>query len=750
MTYSHRITLLTGAALLALTPYAGAQVSEDVIVTATKIEASPQNIGASITVVGGDPLATFDGAEELTQRVAGLQAAVANGSQIAFQIRGIGAVDHQALTPTATAVYVDGVYQATNVQVSPLLFDMERAEVLKGPQGSLYGRNASAGAINFISKRPGDKSEGYVRSEIGTFNRFNLNAAATVPVNEDLSLRLSGRYLSQDAVIDNVVTDAAVSTPKDAGGLRDEFGLRAIAAYAPLENTQLMINLHYAEDNGVNASPRNEGRASSANLSNHEISVGPTAVRDTDNEFYGASVELTHDFGSFSLTSLTAFEGFNQDYGFDFAALPQFGFGAPGQTAGLRYDRDLSQFSHEVRLNRNSERYDSMVGIYLESEDFDQEYIVHCGELDDATLLGTCDYIAAGRRVGAAPTPAGASARTLQSLISQERTTAALFTYNTYHITRKLDVVAGLRLSTETIDGSGQGNHIFTDGSVGINNTLAGTTVVGPATGSNSIDEDRVTGNFGLNWKAHKNALIYASVGTGYKSGGFNGEVIDNAAHFQDAGLFDAESVTGYEIGAKLSSGETRFNIAAFYNDYDDPQSRFFSPVTLDDGTVISLNRLSNLAAATSKGIEADISVKPSDSLSLRGAIALLDTDIEDGQFPDLNGNSLPFASELSSTLGATYDFDISQTVKARTDVNYKYQSEFTLGADTGGNSFVQHGYGLLDASVDFLASDTYQFGLWARNLTNEDYAVSAYSFFGDTTFRGAPRTYGVSLGYKY
>ncbi len=759
MTNTRRAALLSTTAMLSFS-VAGAQISsDDVIVTATKISAPVQSIGASVSVVGGDPLATFDGAEELTQRVAGLQAAVANGSQIAFQIRGIGAVDHQALTPTATAVYVDGVYQATNVQTSPLLFDMERAEVLKGPQGSLYGRNASAGAINFVSKRPGDEAEGYVRSEIGTFNRFNLNAAATVPVSDDLSLRLSGRYLSQDAVIDNVVTDPAVSAPKDAGGVRDEFGLRAIAAYDVSDKTQIVFNVHYAEDNGVNASPRNEGRAASANLGDHEISVGPTGVRDTDNEFYGASVELTHDFGNFDLFSLTAFEGFNQDYGFDFAAVPQTPFNFfVGQTAGLKYDRNLDQFSHETRLSRKGSWYDSMVGIYLEAEDFDQEYLVFCGQLNEATLVGSCNYLAADRRVGPSPVPTGEAASTLQSLINQERKTAALFTYNTYRIAPKFDLVAGLRVSKEEIDGNGEGRHIFTDGSFGLNNTCGVTRntdrtcdlVVGPAIGKNSIDDTKVTGNLGLNFQPRENALVYASVSTGYKSGGFNGEVIDNAAHFQNAGLFRAETVTGYEFGAKLTAGTARFNIAAFYNDYDDPQSRFFNDVTLDDGTVISLNRLSNLAAATSKGIEFDVAVKPTEKLSLRGAMALLDTDIKDSEFPALDGNPLPFASNASGVLGATYDFRISPTVTATADMNYKYQSEFTLGADVTGNSFVQDGYGLLDITVDFLASDQYEFGVWGRNLTNEDYAVSAYRFDGDTTFRGAPRTYGVSLGYKY
>lgn len=743
-------TLLCSASIAFSTLPAYGQDTDEIIVTALKTAANPQTIGASIAYIQGEDLEGFDGAEDVVGRIAGLQAAVANGSQIAFQIRGIGAVDHQALTPTATAVYVDGVYQATNVQTSPLLFDVERVEVLKGPQGSLYGRNASAGAINFNSVRPGDHAEGYVRAELGNFNRINLNAAATLPVNERVSLRLAGRYLSQDPGIENVVTDAAVSAPEDAGGVRDEFGLRAIAAYDLSDKTQLLFNVHYAEDNGVNASPRNEGRAVSAGLGDHEISVGPTGIRETDNEFYGASLEVTHDFDKFSLVSLTAAEGFNQDYGFDFAALPQYTFGAPGQTASLKYDRNLSQFSHETRLSRQGDRYESMVGVYLEYEDFDQEYLVYCGSLNEQTLVGSCNYIVAAPRVGAAPTPAGASASTLQSLIQQERSTAALFTYNTYNVSEKIDVVAGLRLSTETIEGSGQGNHIFTDGSVGINNRLAGGTVIGPAIGANSIDEDRLTGNLGLNFKAAENALIYISMGNGYKSGGFNGEVIDNAAHFQDAGLFGPESVTNYEIGAKLSSDKTRFNIAAFFNDYDDPQSRFFSPVRLDDGTVVSLNRLSNLAQATSKGIEADIVVKASEALTLRGAITLLDTEIDDDQFPALTGNSLPFASEVSYALGAAYDFDFAHNVSGRAKLDYKFQSDFTMGADVSGNSFVQDGYGLLDGSINLIASDQFEFGVWGRNMMNEDYAVSAYSFFGDTTFRGAPRSYGIRLGYVY
>ena len=159
--YRARISLIALSAML-FSPYQLAYAQDDnvVIVTATKIEKSVQDLGLSVNVVTGDDLVRYDGAEELTQRVSGLQAAVANGSQVIFQIRGIGAVDHQALTPTAAAIYVDGVFQATNVQTSPLLFDIEQVEVLKGPQGSLYGRNASSGAINcllYTSPSPRDR-----------------------------------------------------------------------------------------------------------------------------------------------------------------------------------------------------------------------------------------------------------------------------------------------------------------------------------------------------------------------------------------------------------------------------------------------------------------------------------------------------------------------------------------------------------------------------------------------------------------
>ena len=746
--------------------------ADDIVVTATKIEASVDDLALSVSVIDGEPLNRLDSAEDIAQLIPGVQAAVANGTQIVFQTRGIGAVDHQALTPTATAVYVDGVFQATNVQTGPLLFDTERAEVLKGPQGSLYGRNASAGAINFISARPTDQNEGYVSAEIGNFDRFNLNAASNLVINENASLRIAGRYLSQGPTIDNVVTVEGIEAPEEAGGERDEFGLRAIGHYAATDNTEVLLNVHYAEDNGVNPAPRNEG----LDLGRHEISVGPDGVDDTDNEFYGANLQITHDLGAFEFFSLTAAEGFNQQYGFSFGALQDFSAAVPvlSGTANLDYDRNLLQLSQEFRLSRNTENYKSLIGVYLELEDFDQDYLVSCGELNRETLVGSCNYIVAAPRVGTAGqrvvtnedgTPVlqdviengivtgqeeiPIAANTLQSLIEQDRKTAAIFTYNQYKLSPAFELVFGGRLTFENIEGSGEGRHIFTDGVVGINNRDD----IGPAIGSNEINDTQFSGNFGLNYTPIDDLLFYASYANGYKSGGFNGEVIDNAAHFDDAGLFDAETVDTVEIGVKFNRENFRANVAAFYNDYNDPQARFFQNVTLENGQTVGLNSLSNFDSATSAGIEAAFNYYPIEGLVIGGGATWLDTEITDVDQPALSGDELPFASEFSGTLNVAYRWALTEQIGARLSANAKYQSEFLLGANltnSDGTNFTQSGYETIDAHGELIFGSGLEFGVWGRNLSNSDYATSAFSFFGPTTFRGNPRQYGVSLKYSY
>ena len=230
------------------------------------------------------------------------------------------------------------------------------------------------------------------------------------------------------------------------------------------------------------------------------------------------------------------------------------------------------------------------------------------------------------------------------------------------NITPKLQAVIGGRLTYESIKGRGEGRHIFDDGVVALNNRDG----LGLAIGSNKISDTRLSGNFGLNYNVSDNALLYASYSNGFKSGGFNGEVINNATHFTDEGLFEAETVNALEAGVKFSRNNFAFNVAGFYQFYDNPQARIFVPFSTEDGGSFTSNSLANLDEATSFGLEADITWSPLKGLDLFASLNLLDTEINQTENPNVpqnaeifDGNPLPFASEVSTVFTARYELSL-------------------------------------------------------------------------------------------
>ena len=193
-----------GAPALAQEATGGAG-DDRVVITATRQAEDASDIPQSIVILSGEQLASTDSAEDVVQRLVGVQAAISNGSQATFQIRGVGAVDHQALTPSAAAVHVDGVFLATNVQASLLAYDLDRVEVLKGPQGTIQGRNASSGSINFITAKPTDAFEAYADVSYGSFDRLDVQAAASGAVGEGVRGRVAVRALRQDSALERAL-----------------------------------------------------------------------------------------------------------------------------------------------------------------------------------------------------------------------------------------------------------------------------------------------------------------------------------------------------------------------------------------------------------------------------------------------------------------------------------------------------------------------------------------------------------------
>ena len=279
---------------------------------------------------------------------------------------------------------------------------------------------------------------------------------------------------------------------------------------------------------------------------------------------------------------------------------------------------------------------------------------------------------------------------------------------------------------------------------------------LGLATGSNTISDTRLSGNIGLNYTVDDGTLLYASYANGFKSGGFNGEVINNATHFSDEGLFGAETVNALEAGVKLSRKDFAFNFAGFYQFYDSPQARIFVPFTTGDGGSFTSNSLSNLDEATSFGLEADISWSPFEGLDLFAGFTWLDTEINQTENPNVpqnaenfDGNRLPFASEISTVISARYEWALNETMRASVEGSGKYQSDFFLDAE-GLDDRRQSGYEIIDGAIALHLSNGIDLGIWSRNLTNSDYATSGFGFIGYNTFRGEPRSYGVSVKYSY
>lgn len=589
-----------------------------------------------------------------------------------------------------------------------------------------------------MSARPDDKLDGYFRVGYGNYDRQEFSGAVGGAINAEMNFRFAGRYLKRDSVLNNI------SGPDAAGGEIDQFGFRATLT-RKIAGGEFLFRLHYEEDNGINATPRND----SLRLSEFEISSEGDGIQATDNAFYGASVEYGGSLGPWRLVSLSAIEGYDQNYGFDFDGTPA-PFGVTSLNANLSYNRDFYQLSHETRVSRETDWGRSLFGVSLAYEAFDQRYIIWCGQLDPQTLIGTCPYVGAPGRVGPEPASDG-TAMTLVTDIDQKRSTFAIFTQNDLELSERLTFNAGARLTEERIEGHGEGRHIFDDGIVALNNRDG----VGAAIGENVINDLRLYGNIGLSYDTGW-GLGYVSLAKSYKSGGFNGEVANNITHYSDDGLFGAETVKALEVGFKSKpSSRLRYSLAGFSQFYQDPQARIFVSFDLPDGSTITSNSLSNLDEAISYGFEAEASWQIDDGFWLDGALNVNHTEIVQtsdigGNATLFDGNPLPFAPEYAITLGGQYVTGLDEDWSAIMSVHAKFRDEYYLDAE-GLENRKQAAFTTIQAALDFQHSSSgVSVSLWGRNLTNEDYAVSGYGFIGYNTFRSDPRTYGIAFEYSF
>lgn len=589
----------------------------------------------------------------------------------------------------SVGVYVDDVYVGNDNGFNARMSDMRQIEILRGPQGTLYGRNAIGGAVNIRTESP---ELGVNRSRVeGGFGSDGLGfgtAMANVALGDRAAARISMYGDRSDGWVNNSLGGRPFMNLNDFGG-------RLKTLIKPSDVLELELSADYAKDMG-----RRSGYGPFDTVWKNGVSQAVPNLDHTEN--YGASLRAawTLDFGK--VTSVTAWRGAQADGGggnFSPVALQNGG-----------YTRDYDQFTQEVRANGETERLNWTVGaFFLSSREKRYESAGFYPALPANMLFPGQPALPALYEEG--------TRSTVNAI------TAAVFADTTWKLTDRLGLLAGVRLSYDRreIDY----NHASTLGPVAF---FAPALQLNPSV--NGVD---ASPRVGLSFKLAEDVRLYGTVSRGYKPKGFN------ISFAPDANIgYKAESAVNYEVGLKgaAAGGKVGYSLSAFYFDWRDQQVYSF-----ENGRLF----IGNAPKSRSYGGEAEVNVEILDGLRLFAGAGYLDAKFTDypnamsGQ--DESGNFQPFASRWSANLSVqyTYRFDTGVSAVARLDYNWK--SAFYW--DTA-NTIREPGHGLLNARIG-LETEGWSIGLFARNLLDQEYRIRAAMYSGQAmAIPGEPRTVGL------
>ncbi|MFC3053772.1 TonB-dependent receptor [Kordiimonas pumila] len=753
---------MAGTALMSVSPVIAQSESnepfrlEEIVVTAQKREQNVQDVGIAVAAFGGEELRSLrvSSADGIADSVSGVQIYNYRGkSQPSFVVRGVGTQDFAPNTAPTAAVYIDEVYLGSNIVTGFQIFDVERVEVLKGPQGTLFGRNTTGGAVSYTTKRPSDEFEGY--AEIGYGNYQTIDGALAIggPVTDGVRMRLAGKFSNQDkGIYTNTFTDAqnpfgpAPNFQNVKSNVGEDFNWagRLLTEIDLGDNATLLLNIHGGERSAdtlpvtpigftqlAGVSGTCEATATGGDFSDprfcgdafgysdtdgDEFTVSNDYVGENDEKNFGASARFDFDLGDVAFTSITAYESASKQQSADADGSAFFVF-------SNAYDINFDQFSQEIRLNATMGNLFWIAGLYYSHDEIDQ---VFCGDLN--LLIGL-----------------GAQCR---NEFSQVTDNGAAYGQAEYFVSDKLRFTLGLRYTYEQRDF----NSINTLTDEFGNETIAnfGLNPEDEAIIDDKVSGSNLSGRIGIDYFATEDILLYASYSKGFKSGGYDG---DFSFTRQQLDPYGEETLKSYEFGWKttLADGQVRFNGAAFYYDYSAPQVR----VQRVSNAGLPFNQLINLNSAEVYGVEADLNWAPTESLYFAASATLLDTKLkEDSTDPALalfDGNELPLAANESFTLLARYEQPITDNYTATIQVDGKYNGAYELNAENLG-WLAQDSYVLVNARLSLLnVEGGWELSVWGKNLTNQTFSVGSYSLFGAfPVFYNTPRTYGVSLRYDW
>ncbi len=705
---------------------------EEILVTAQRREQSLGEISLAITAIDGDDIVDLHMGDpsDLAQQVPTLQIkTIFSKSNPQIFLRGVGVNDDTALTSGAVGIYSDDVYiGAPAGQLFPL-FDLQRIEVLRGPQGTLYGRNTTAGAINFISRQPGERLETSIRLGFGNFGQRTIEAAVGGPLSSDLGARAAFVSNKRDGYMDNMWLDA------DNANV-DNWAAKGIVSYEFTDDLSAKLKVHGAKNNAQVKQFKSQGLfdpvalaagafapcASPAKLGTCSDRLGYVDTSDPhsgqwdrvgreDVDIKGGSVNLTGMLGVIELTSITAYDSTERFLQPDTDA-------SPHQVVHIDWRDSNEQFSQEFRLFSPPDASVSWIaGAYYlnqkinirQTNDVFRELRPIFGFDPDRLIF------------------------TLNTQIDQDLESYAAFGQADFALRERFNMVLGLRYTDERRDMSRHDALVEPDFSIPLVQL------------SDSVSFDNWSGRLALEYLDEDDKLLYASLSSGFKSGGFNGAV---ALDPSSVPPFDEETLVTIELGYKWTGFSDRLSInaAGFYTDYEDLQ--VFTRVT-DDG--IPRELLTNAADARVLGLEIEMSALFDPDIELRLGLGLLDTELKDFQTTggqDFSGNRLVGAPDTTFNGLVRKQFRLSHGV-FKVQANFHYQDGVFF--ETSNDSLLaQEAYWLFGARLGYQSlSRPWELAIWADNLSDETYMTGAVGLgvFGyNLQSYGEPRTWGVEF----
>ena len=736
-----------GSAAADATPQASAdaQVSGDIIVTAQRREQSLLKVPVSISAISGADLqkAGISEATQLINSVPNLNLSGGYGrAQPNFYIRGIGAEVAIISVSSPVGVYIDDAYMSNRLNNAVQFFDVERVEVLRGPQGTLFGRNTVGGLINVISSKPRlDGVGGYVDASYGNYNTVQVDGALdTTLIPDKLGLRVAGTFSRNDGYLDNLVPGARQPLKGE------DYGARATLLYKGDSGAKVLVKGYY-------------GRYHHVQVGNIALGIGPNDVNpfatnaahptpytrngldqdevesDTQGRNYVRSYGLLATVSiplsdSVTLSSLTSRDWADWNYLAD----------VDGSPVRLIEEIDYPttrQFNQEIKATIDLDRFNLVIGAYYGDDLVRYANGLNFGPSGFSKLLN--------QFLG---TPAGGFSQF--NAYDQERSSRALFAQGDYKLTDHLTVTVGARYTQDRLKIKNGLAYLATlDGTI-FAYTVNGPT--GPALPTLGRKDSAPTGRVALTYTTDDGHIFYASAGRGYRQGAFNGTIYSPAT----ATFVKPEKVNAFELGSKgRLSGGLNYAVSGFYNKYTDQQQNDIQ------GAIVVLK---NVGTAEIYGGELEVFGRVTPDLRFSGSLGLLHARYKDTVLEniDISGNQLPSAPDFNGKIG--FDWTLPEmgggVVTFSPAVSYRskaYFSPFNDGPSSSTDTFTnrrihQNGYALADASLTW-EKGPLELRASVKNLFDKRYYNAGYNVrsLGFDVFNyGDPRLYRVSARYSF